>query len=181
MFRLVNGFWTETIPMGSDIKALQLVLYLHFPYFADIALFDTTSRALGGNWRTALARVTGISPLRGSLRAAPIACGCGWTGVSLLDCWRGSGSASNENRTAMRNSPPQAVLWTDGNRFAPSLAVFDADLVCTGGPGASSSVALASPSGASRQRTYPVAGYSLFQVHEGDATRGIPSLCIGNE
>ena len=35
---------------------------------------------------TARARVTGISPLRGSLRAAPTACGCGWTGVSLLDC-----------------------------------------------------------------------------------------------
>ena len=32
---------------------------------------------------TARARVTGISPLRGSLRAAPTACGCGWTGVSL--------------------------------------------------------------------------------------------------
>ena len=40
---------------------------------------------------TARARVTGISPLRGSLRAAPTACGCGWTGVSLLDCRRGSG------------------------------------------------------------------------------------------
>ena len=47
------------------------------------ALFDTTSRAVGGNCRTALVRVTGISPLRGSLRAAPIACGCGWAGVSL--------------------------------------------------------------------------------------------------
>ncbi len=32
---------------------------------------------------TALARITGISPLRGSLRAAPIACVCGWAGVSL--------------------------------------------------------------------------------------------------
>lgn len=27
---------------------------------------------------------------------------------------------------AMRNSPPQATLWTDGHRSAPSLAVFDA-------------------------------------------------------
>ena len=43
---------------------------------------------------------------------------------------------------AMRNSPPQAVLWTDGYRSAPSLAVFDAG-ICTGGLGASSSVALA--------------------------------------
>ena len=41
--------------------------------FRWLALFDTTSRALGGSRRTALARITGISPLRGSLRAAPIA------------------------------------------------------------------------------------------------------------
>ena len=40
---------------------------------------------------TARARVTGISPLRGSLRAAPTACGCGGTGVSLSDGGRGSG------------------------------------------------------------------------------------------
>ncbi len=43
---------------------------------------------------------------------------------------------------AMRNSPPQAVLWTDGYRSAPSSAVFNADS-CTGGLGASSSVASA--------------------------------------
>ena len=43
---------------------------------------------------------------------------------------------------AMRNSPPQAVLWTDRYRSAPFLAVFDAG-ICTGGLGASSSVALA--------------------------------------
>ena len=102
-----------------------------------------------------------------------------WLGRSIIVA--GGGRAGSVEPAAMRNSPPQAVLWTDGYRSAPSLAVFDADLVCTGGPGASSSVALASPSGASRQRTYPVAGYSLFQVHEGDATRGTPSLCIGNE
>lgn len=42
----------------------------------------------------------------------------------------------------MRNSPPQAALWTDGHRSAPSLAVFDA-VSRTGGLGASSSVALA--------------------------------------
>ena len=52
------------------------------------ALFDTTSRAMGGDLRTVLAHVTGVSPLRGSLRAAPIAWsrftwGCGWAGVSL--------------------------------------------------------------------------------------------------
>ena len=47
---------------------------------------------------------------------------------------------------AMRNSPPQAAFWTDGYRSAPSLAVFDAG-ICTGGLGASSSVALVLPQG----------------------------------
>ena len=119
---------------------------------------------------TARARVTGISPLRGSLRAAPTACGCGWTGVPLLDCRRGSGGGPAGERgrgrppppggvvrspAAMRNSPPQAVLWTDGNRSAPYLAVFDAGASRTDGLGASSNVASATLSGASRQRTYP--------------------------
>ena len=102
-------------------------------------------RCQGGNRRTALARITGISPLRGSLRAAPIACGCGWAGVSLSDCRRGS----------MRNSPPQAVLWTDGYRSAPFLAVFDAG-ICTGGPGASSSVASALSQGPLVSRRIPL-------------------------
>ena len=45
---------------------------------------------------------------------------------------------------AMRNSPPQAALWTDGHRSAPFLAVFNTDnRICTGGLGASSSVASA--------------------------------------
>lgn len=61
----------------------------------------------------------------------------------------------------MRNSPPQAALWTDGNRSAPYLAVFDgliaveaielrviffscrSTYISTGGLGASSSVASA--------------------------------------
>ena len=54
---------------------------------------------------------------------------------------------ADEGRTgskpaAMRNSPPQAALWTDGHRSAPFLAVFDA-VPRTGGLGASSSVASA--------------------------------------
>ena len=39
----------------------------------------------GRQTETTQMRVTGISPLRGSLRAAPIACVCGWTGVSDPD------------------------------------------------------------------------------------------------
>ena len=33
-----------------------------------------------------------------------------------------------QNPAAMRNSPPQAVLWTDGYRSASYLAVFDAGI-----------------------------------------------------
>ena len=66
---------------------------------------------------------------------------------------------------AMRNSPPQAAFWTDGHRSAPSLAVFDA-VSCP------AQVVLAHPPAslqpfswrASRQRTYPAAGYLLFKV-----------------
>ena len=66
---------------------------------------------------------------------------------------------------AMRNSPPQAVLWTDGHRSAPFLAVFDAG-------SRPAQVVLAHPPAslrpsfrrASRQRTYPAAGYSLFKL-----------------
>ena len=77
---------------------------------------------------------------------------------------------ADEGRTgskpaAMRNSPPQAALWTDGHRSAPSLAVFDAELY-------PAQVVLAHPPAslqpssrrASRQRTYPAAGYEIFKV-----------------
>ena len=68
--------------------------------------------------------------------------------------------------TAMRNSPPQAALWTDGHRSAPSLAVFDAG-------SRPAQVVLAHPPAslqpssrrASRQRTYPAAGYEVFKLH----------------
>ena len=91
--------------------------------------------------------------------------GCGWTGVSLSDCRRGSGRIKP---AAMRNSPPQAALWTDGHRSAPSEAVFDA-----GSPPAQ--VVLAHPPAslqpssrrASRQRTYPAAGYSVCKDQDG--------------
>ena len=47
-----------------------------------LPVFDTTSPGVGGLTETASVRVTGISPLRGSLRAAPMRT-YGWTGVSL--------------------------------------------------------------------------------------------------
>ena len=48
-----------------------------------LPVFDTTPPGVGGLTETASVRVTGISPLRGSLRAAPMRTH-GWTGVSLL-------------------------------------------------------------------------------------------------
>ena len=80
---------------------------------------------------------------------------------------------------AMRNSPPQAVLWTDGHRSAPFLAVFDA-VSRTGGLGASSSVASALlPEGLSS------ADVSRCRIFTCLGTRGErkrkPSLCIGSE
>ena len=79
-------------------------------------------RCQGGSRRTALARTTGISPLRGSLRAAPIAWSRYHPGLWLdrsiivrLLTRVGLGKPA-----AMRNSLPQAALWTDGHRSAPS-------------------------------------------------------------
>ena len=73
-------------------------------------VFDTTSPGQGRNGNRAWLRVTGISPLRGSLRAAPIACSCGWTGVPTL-------VLSSQDRSAMicfldgwTRSPPYLPL-----------------------------------------------------------------------
>ena len=46
-------------------------------------LFDTTSRTVGRSTGLRLAPHMGISPLRGSLRAAPIACICRYAEVPL--------------------------------------------------------------------------------------------------
>ena len=99
------------VPLTQDSSANQLRFYSKIArcgtYLAVIllilpALFDTTSRALGGNWRTVLAHVTGISPLRGSLRAAPIAwsrfhSGL-WLGRSIIVCQRGHRASSCQTR-----------------------------------------------------------------------------------
>ena len=125
-------------------------------------------RRQGGSRRTVLAHITGISPLRGSLRAAPIAWSRYHPGLWLdrsiitrLLTRVGLGKPA-----AMRNSPPQAVFWTDGHRSAPSLAVFDTELY-------PAQVVLAHPPAslqppfrrASRQRTYPAAGYEVFKLY----------------
>lgn len=64
---------------------------------------------------------------------------------------------------AMRNSPPQAAFWTDGYRSAPSSAVFDAG-ICTGGLGASSSVALALSQGSLVSGRIPLPDIQFLRI-----------------
>ena len=58
MFRSVNGFWTEAIPIASDIKTSHLCCL-------SLALvFDTTSPGKGGGWNRAGARHGSFTPPR---------------------------------------------------------------------------------------------------------------------
>ena len=80
---------------------------------------------------------------------------------------------------AMRNSPPQAVLWTDGNRSAPYLAVFDAGASRTDGL-AHPPMSLQPPSrGPLANGRIQAAGYSIFKDQEEEDLT--PSLCTGNK
>ena len=93
-------------------------------------------------------RSPGISPLRGSLRAAPIACVCGWTESSGL-------------AESLQDSLPKLLL--DGR---VPLAAFFGRLLCR--PSLHRQVfALpphcCSPSSGGRQPTLLVAGYQGFQ------------------
>ena len=60
------------------------IRFPRFLTFVLLALFVATPQA-SGRFQTAAAgcRSTGLAPLRGSLRAAPITFRCGWTGVPL--------------------------------------------------------------------------------------------------
>ena len=69
---------------AASMMAQQGGSLLKFDFEIFACIPDTTSPGQGRNGNRAWLRVTGISPLRGSLRAAPIACGCGWTGVPTL-------------------------------------------------------------------------------------------------
>ena len=61
------------------------IRFPRFLTFVLLALFVATSQA-NGRFQTAAAgcRSTGLAPLRGSLRAAPITFRCGWTGVPFF-------------------------------------------------------------------------------------------------
>ena len=98
-----------------------LILRLHICVVSDAPVFDTTSpgdRAtdLDRSW---LHRVMGVSPPRGSLPAALLACGWDWAEVSL------------SLTESLRYSLPSAVLWTDG----PAWHLIWPSLIDVGQPG----------------------------------------------
>ena len=157
-------------------------------------VFDTTSpggRAATDGPRWHASRESHPSEDRSELpplRDPGITRGCGWAGVSFLDCWRGSDQGSSRS-TGRNAKQPATGCFVDGWVPLCTLSAaligasaggsdFSSRSAPTGGPGASSSVASALLSGASRQRTYPVAGYSLVKLHEGDK---MSPHCIGAE
>ena len=126
------SFQAEAAPKwaGSGLLPYLLKSWISKKQSFHTCIRHYSPRRQGGSRRTVLAHITGISPLRGSLRAAPIAYSRYHPGLWLdrsiiirLLTRVGLGKPA-----AMRNSPPQAALWTDGHRSAPSLAVFDAEL-----------------------------------------------------
>ena len=125
---------------------------------------------------TARARVTGISPLRGSLRAAPTACGCGWTGVSLLDCRRGSGRYHRPQCETARHRLFYGRMGTALHLIWPSLMRgLPAQMVLAHPP-----MSLQPPSrGPLANGRIQAAGYSIFKDQEEEDVT--PSLCTGNK
>ncbi len=124
-----------------------------FVMYLLMALFDTTSRALGGRTEPRLA------PRSGDLTPPRISPSC----PHCLRLWLGRGTIVGGRGHC--ETACQGCFWMDGDRWAPCLAVFDSreGIHCdpssaAGGLGASSNVAQASLPGACRQRTYPVAG-----------------------
>src|SRR5699024_9061089 len=150
----------KSIPISWRMKQGQrrspwlLILRLHSCVISYAPVFDTTSpggRAtdLDRSW---LHCVMGVSPPRGSLPAALLACGWDWAEVSL------------SLAESLRNSPPQAVLWTDGSAWHliwPSLM-----------QGLSAQVVLAHPPASlapvkgPRQEGIQMIGYLIFKEHE---------------
>ena len=81
-----------------------------------LALFDTTSRAVGGKTEPRLA------PRSGNLTPPRISPSCPHCVISKMRLWLGRGTIVGERghcKTAC-----QCCFWMDGNRWAPYLAVF---------------------------------------------------------
>lgn len=127
-------------------------------------VFDTTSPGEGRDGNRAWLRVTGLSPLRGSLRAAPIACSCGWTGVPTL-------VLSSQDR-------PATICFLDGWTRSPPYLPLSCRYSAQVGHRAPSSVAcLLSVFTRHTNGCISVSGYSFEKVHRGllDCFFKIPS------
>lgn len=89
-----------------------------------LLLFDTTPRSLATNTnRDGLRRVMGISPPRGSLAAAPIACVCGWAEVSLSPAWSSRNSGCLLPLLSGRTDPLAPCLAVVYGGFPPRAVV----------------------------------------------------------
>ena len=77
------------LPSGDLYGGAVPIVFVHISGTAPAVsvicsvLFDTTSRTVGRSTGLRLAPHMGIAPLRGSLRAAPIACVCRYAEVPL--------------------------------------------------------------------------------------------------
>ena len=138
-------------------------------------------RRQGGSRRTVLAHITGISPLRGSLRAAPIAWSRFYPGL-WLDRSIITGLLTRvglvQNQPQCETARHRLLCGRMGTALHlpwPSLMRSPAQVVLAHPP-----ASLWPPSRrASRQRTYPAAGYSLFNIPE--RLKNWPLTAIGSE
>ena len=90
--------------------------------------------------------------------------GCGWTGVSLSDCWRGSGWVNQPQCETARHRLLCGRMGAALHLPWPSLMRFPAQVVLAHPP-----VSLQPSSRrTSRQRTYPAAGYEVFKEQKED-------------
>ena len=104
------------------------IRFPRFLTFVLLALFVATYQA-NGRFQTAAAgcRSTGLAPLRGSLRAAPITFRCGWAGVPL-----------SADEIIARQLAKAALGWMGTARHLIGSSLCRSNIFCTGGLRASS-------------------------------------------
>ena len=134
--------------------------------FPMMALFDTTSRAVGGRLGPRGRASRESHPSEDLSELPPLLVAVAGQEYHYWIAGEGRADSCESRRNAKQ---PATGCFMDGwgTALAPYLAVFDAGASRTDGLGASSSVASASLSGASRQRTYPSCRIFYFQRSRG--------------
>ena len=129
------------------------IRFPRFLTFVFLALFVATSQA-NGRFQTAAAgcRSTGLAPLRGSLRAAPITFRCGWTGVPL-----------SADKIIARQLAKAAFGW-----MGPLVTLLSRLYTGNLYRWSSRILRIAVPFLARPLDVISVAGYVLFKLHEAD-------------